>query len=62
MDGTTPAKSLNLYAVQGIKDVGGGRCLLIQTRNYVFIKEIRGTRMMDVDGYGDTEIMILILF
>lgn len=29
---STPAKSLNLYVVQGIKDVGGGRCLLIQTR------------------------------
>lgn len=49
MDGTTPAKSLNLYAVQGIKDVGGGRCLLIQTRNYVIIEEIQGTRMMWMD-------------
>lgn len=46
----TPAKSLNLYVVQGIKDVGGGRCLLIQTRG---VYETNEGEMGMGYGYGD---------
>jgi hypothetical protein len=46
---STPAKSLNLSVVQGIKDVGGGRCLLIQTRVY----ETNEGEMGMEHGYGD---------